>query len=66
MTTPRIPKDWTPEQASAVLDFLYALANAIWDQYEQAIAFLQVLEHSHHDDFPLPDDDQPFDDEIPF
>ena len=63
MTIPPVPTDWTPDQACAVIDFLHALAAAIWDEYDDAIAFMQRLEPPYDDAFP--DHDQPFDDESP-
>jgi len=44
MSTPRhvllpvdVPTHWSTSQANAVLDFLEALHQAIWDTYEDAI-----------------------------
>lgn len=29
-----LPKNWTPEQAESVFNFLHTLAEAVWNQYE--------------------------------
>lgn len=60
-----LPDDWTAEQASAVLDFIYQLEEIVWDTYEEEL--MPIL--GPYPD-PPPDDDAQeegsTDDGIPF
>jgi hypothetical protein len=60
-----IPKHWSPHQALAVLDFLEALHQAIWEAYEEPV--VNIIINQTTDD--PPDDttlDHDFTDDIPF
>lgn len=43
-----IPDDWTPDQASAVLDFIGFLETVIWETYEDLLV-LREIEKSEMD-----------------
>ena len=63
---PTIPEGLTADQANALINLLHRLADAIWDQYDDAITFqqdLDRLEHYHQQLNPL---NQWDDDDIPF
>ena len=69
-----IPDDWSAEQALAVLNFLDACYDAIWDAYEQPVTELLLGDEQHRPTGELqlqlelvpttadadPDDDIPF------
>jgi hypothetical protein len=38
MKHPEIPRDWTAEQAMAVVDWLQTLLDALWDLYGNELA----------------------------
>ncbi|MGH7371948.1 MAG: hypothetical protein ACREJK_08925 [Candidatus Methylomirabilales bacterium] len=60
-----IPNHWSPHQALAVLDFLEALHQAVWEAYQEPLLDIIV---NHTTDDP-PDDttlDHDFTDNIPF
>ncbi len=60
-----IPNHWSPHQALAVLDFLEALHQAIWEAYQEPLLDIIV---THKTNEP-PDDtilDHDFTDDIPF
>ena len=40
----KIPTNWTADQARSVMAILHELADAIWDEYGDAIAFMRDLE----------------------
>lgn len=65
MTLFRIPKNWTVDQADAVMDFLFRLAEAIWEQYEDAFV-MQQLQRLTDDDSQSATEDPWCDDDIPF
>lgn len=44
MTAPKLPTDWSAQQAFAVLDFLDELYRAIWDHYEDGIVEIIVAQ----------------------
>jgi hypothetical protein len=52
-----LPLNWTPEQASAVLEFLQSLQDQLWMLYHQDIQNHQQREHSAPVAIPTPPDD---------
>jgi uncharacterized protein YktA (UPF0223 family) len=62
-----IPRNWTGEQAKAVLDFLDEIASAIWDVHEKALFEEIEKEKVIWERNPLEDDDHARDeDDLPF
>ncbi len=65
---PIIPDDWSPEQALAVYQFLDALSDRLWDQYQESIIEQlkaeQIIQEQNEAQLELPF--YPFNDEIPF
>ena len=60
-----IPRDWTVEQAEAVLVFLSTFEWAIWEIYEDQLTAKAAREaamplRSHDDDTTFDDDEIPF------
>lgn len=66
MAAVRIPNNWTPTQAYAVIDFLHRLADAIWNHYDEAIDFHRDLERLDLEGQPIAPSNQWNDDMIPF
>ncbi len=74
----RIPRNWSAEQALAVLDMLDACYDAVWSAYEQPVTELilrdeqqrQLAERQRQADLAPPrgddDPDDDPDDDIPF
>lgn len=58
----RLPRDLTPDQATALLDALEAVHQAVWDAYEDGIV-ARILEEY---DAPSPPADSLEDEEIPY
>jgi len=60
----QLPRDWTPEQALAVYDWLSELSTVVWRQYETPMRDLLECEPERRD--PAQQDLFGFDDPIPF
>jgi len=39
-----VPENWTAEQANHVLDFLYSIAEAVWEVYEEGLTDIAIEE----------------------
>ena len=65
-----IPRDWSAETARSVITMLHMIADQIWDEYGDAIAFDRDLEQEVAHPRPEPVEEvrsEGFvDDEIPF
>ena len=69
----KIPRNWSPEQALAVLDLLDACYDAVWSAYEEPVTELILRDVQQHELAErqrqaalAPSSDDEFNDDIPF
>lgn len=64
---PKIPDHWSPQQASAVFDFICDLQQQIWDQYERPLVELILADRVNPDaSHRSVEEFEDFEDDIPF